>query len=134
MLTDISGWDLRNDMIKPYVNGGLASLVDSVTLKLLLSDTTLRSFIPPQFQEMTFELHQVCGCEPFYIIHKGTKIDLNIFRTILVTYYQQNNFVRHTQNSPFRTTSAAHYKEKVFPDGECLHANIKDSSQCIACL
>ena len=45
--------DIHNDMIKPYKNGGLMSVVDSVTHKLLISDKTLRSFIPPQVQKMT---------------------------------------------------------------------------------
>ena len=39
--------DLLNDMIKPFENGELSSVVDYVTQKVLISDTTLRSFIPP---------------------------------------------------------------------------------------
>ena len=39
--------------------------------------------------------------------------------------------VRHTLNSSYRTKSAAHYKEKFFPGGECLHATIKDAAQTI---
>ena len=37
---------IHNDMIKPYDNCGLVSVVDYVTQKVLISDTTLRSFIP----------------------------------------------------------------------------------------
>ena len=40
--------DIHNDMIKQSDNGGLWSGVDSVLQKFLISDTTLRSFIPPQ--------------------------------------------------------------------------------------
>ena len=57
----ISVRGLQNDMIKPFENGGLDSVVDSVTQKLIISDTTLRSFIPPQVCEMTPKLCQVCG-------------------------------------------------------------------------
>ena len=39
---------IQNDMIKPSDNGGLVSAVDSVTQKVLICDTILRSFIPPQ--------------------------------------------------------------------------------------
>ena len=39
---EVSVRDLQNDMIKPSYNGGLVSLVDSVTHKELISDTTLR--------------------------------------------------------------------------------------------
>ena len=40
---------------------------------------------------------------------------------------------RHTHKSVFSTISDAHYKEKVFPDGEFLHATIKDVDQYIYC-
>ena len=38
---------IHNDMIKPSYNGGLEIVADSVTQKLLISDTTLMSFMPP---------------------------------------------------------------------------------------
>ena len=38
---------IQNYMIKPSDNGGLVSAVDSVTQKVLICDTILRSFIPP---------------------------------------------------------------------------------------
>ena len=44
---DISVTDLRNDIMKPSFSGELDSVVDSVTKKFMISDTTLRSFIPP---------------------------------------------------------------------------------------
>ena len=46
-------------MIKTYDNGGLVIVVDSVTHKLLISDTELRSFIPPQVRKMNPKLHQI---------------------------------------------------------------------------
>ena len=42
MSMEISVGYLHNDMIKPSENSGLVSVVDSVTLKVLISDTTLR--------------------------------------------------------------------------------------------
>ena len=60
---DISVRDIQNDMIKPPDNGMLESVVNSVTHKVLISDTTLRSFIPPQVLKMTLKLHQICGCK-----------------------------------------------------------------------
>ena len=66
--------DLHNDTIKPFENGGLASVVYSMTHKLLIGDTTLSSFIPPQVQKMTPKLCQICGCE-IWIIPKYMQID-----------------------------------------------------------
>ena len=60
-------------------------------------------------------------------------IDLNIFRIKPVTDLQQNYVGRHTCNSLFSTTSAAHYKDKLFPDSDFLHAAIKDAARCISC-
>ena len=39
---------------------------------------------------------------------------------------------RHTSNREFKTTSAAHYKDKVFIYGEYLHVTIKYAYQCIS--
>ena len=55
-------------MIKLYDNSGLESVVDSVTNKLLISDTILRLFIPPQFWKKNPRLRQICGCDIFIII------------------------------------------------------------------
>ena len=129
---EISVRDMHNGMIKPYGNGGLEGVVYSVTQKVLISDTPLMSFIPPKFCKMTLILHQICGCEIF-VIPKDIKIDLNRLRTKFVSDLQHNYIGRHTQNSTFSTKSAAHYKEKFFPDGECLHDTTKDTNQCISC-
>ena len=72
-------------MMKPYVNDGLASVVDYVIQKLLINHTTLRSFIPPQVRKMTPKLFQIFLCE-LCIIPKDIKIGLNLFKTSLVTY------------------------------------------------
>ena len=60
-------------------------------------------------------------------------IDLTIFRKKLVTDLQYNYVGIYTRNSVFSTTSAAHYKDKLFPDGDFLHAAIKDAARCISC-
>ena len=106
---DIYVRDLQNDMIKPYYNGGLASVFDSTTQKLLISDTTLRPFIPPKLRKMTPKLRYICIYE-LCIITKYTHIDLNIYITIIVTDLQQKFVGRYTHTSLFRTKSDAHLK------------------------
>ena len=59
--------DIHNDMIKSYDNCGLDSVFDSVTNKVLISDTTSRLFIPLIVHKMTPILHQICGYEIFII-------------------------------------------------------------------
>ena len=48
ILVYISVRYLHNDRIKSPKNGGLASVVDSMTQKVLISDKSLRLFIVPQ--------------------------------------------------------------------------------------
>ena len=81
---------------------------------------------------MTRRLRQICGCE-ICIIPKGIYIGLNIFRTTVLSDLQYMSVGRHTHSTAYSTTSAAHYKDKVFPDGECLHVTIKYSAQWISC-
>ena len=111
----------------------MVSVVDPVTQKLMISDTTLRSFIPPQVRKMTNKLRHICRCE-LCVVPKDMHIDLNIFRIRLVTYLKQNYVGIHTCNSLFSTKIYSRLKITVFPDGECLHANIKYAAQCIICL
>ena len=85
MLSDISVRDLHNDMIKKYDNCGLASVVDFMTKKLLISDTIKRSFILPQVRKMTPKLRQICRYE-LCIITKDMYTDLNRFIKRIVTY------------------------------------------------
>ena len=56
---DISVRYLHNDMIKQFDNGGLAIIVGYVTHKVLISDTTLRSFISPKIRNMTPKLRKI---------------------------------------------------------------------------
>ena len=109
MLMDLSVRNLHTDMIKPAYNGGFSSVVDSVTHIVLISDTTLRSFVSPQVLKMTPKLHQICGCKIF-VIPKDMHINLNRLRTILVTDLHHESVGRYKSNSIFSTTSAAQYK------------------------
>ena len=79
---DIYVRDICNNMIKPYGNFVLVSVVDYVTHKALIIDTALRSFIPPQVRKMTPKLCQIFRCE-ICIILKDMQIGLNRFRTML---------------------------------------------------
>ena len=76
MLMEVFIRYLHKSMIKSSDNGGLVSLFDYVTQKVLIYDTTLRSFIPPQVRKMTTKLRQNCGYE-ICIITKDIQVDFN---------------------------------------------------------
>ena len=95
---DFSVRYMHNGVIKPSDNGGLDSVDDQATRKVLISDTTLRLFIPPQGRKMNPRLRQICGCD-ICIVPKDIQIDLNIFITNIVTDLQQKYTGRHTRNS-----------------------------------
>ena len=110
---NISVRNLHNDMIKPSDNGRLDSVVDSMINRVMIRDTPLRYFIIPNVRKMTPRLRHICGCEIF-MIPKDTYIDLNIFKTKLVSELQQNSVDRHTHNSAYIPTSAKNHKETLF--------------------
>ena len=87
-------------MITPFDNNKLASVVDYVTHKEFISNTTLRLFIQPQVSKRTNKLRQIWGCD-ICIIPKDLQIDLNIFRTILITDLQQKSIRRHTYTTVY---------------------------------
>ena len=94
---DIYVRGLNNDMIKPYDNCGLESVVNCVTQKVLIQYTTIRLFIPPQVHKMTPNLRQIFGCD-ICIITKDMHIDLNIPHAIFVTDLQHKSVGTHTSN------------------------------------
>ena len=104
---EISVRGLQNDITKPSINGGMTSLVDIVTHKLLKSDRTIRLFIPPQIRKMTPKLRHIYGCD-ICIVPEDTHIDLNIFITRPVTYLQKKSAGRCKRNSLFCTKSNTH--------------------------
>ena len=57
---NISVRDIHNYTVKPSKNSVLASVVGSVAQKLLMSDTTLRLFIPSQVRKVNTKLRQIC--------------------------------------------------------------------------
>ena len=71
---DIYVRDINNGMMKPFENSGVARVVYYLTHTVLISDTTLRSFISPQVRKITPKLRQICGCE-LCIIPSGIQID-----------------------------------------------------------
>ena len=98
--------EIQNDMIF-LLNSGLERVFDSVTQNLLISDTTLKSFIPPQVRKMTPKLRQIFGCD-ICIIPKDIQIGLNRFRTINVIYLQHNSIGINPCKHLFSTKSSAH--------------------------
>ena len=82
MLMVIFVRDLKDDMVKQSGNGGLQSVVYSMTHKVLISDTKLRSFVPSQVSKMIPRLCQICRCE-LSILSKDLQVDLNEFRKIM---------------------------------------------------
>ena len=88
MRMDIFVKDIRKNMIKPSDNSGQNSVVYSMTKRDLKSDTRLSSFIPPKCSKMTPRLRQICRCD-ICIITKDMHIDLDRFRTNIVTHLQK---------------------------------------------
>ena len=111
MLMEISVRDIHNGIIKKSDNGGLESVFYYMTQKVLIIDTTLWSFIPPQVRKMTPKLRQVCGCESC-IIPKDMYIYLNIFRTRPVIYLQQKSVGRHTRATVYLLLQVMHITNK----------------------
>ena len=89
----------------------------------MISDTPLRSFIPPQVRKITPRLRHICGFE-LCIILKDTKISLNRFRTEILSDLYYKSVGRHTNNITYSNTGYAYYKDKVFLYGEFSHATI----------
>ena len=98
---------IHNNMIKLSYKCGLESVVDYLIHKVLISDTTLRSLIPPQDRKINPKSIHICGCE-LCIIPKDMQTILNKPRTRNVTYLKHSYVGRHTHTRLFSTISDAY--------------------------
>ena len=72
----------HNQLIEPPEKGGLEGAVCKTTGKVLISDTALCSFLPPQLRRMSERHKQMCGCETC-VISASMQQSLNAFHSRL---------------------------------------------------
>jgi hypothetical protein len=70
--------ELHNKLIKPTDEGGFDGARDTVTRKVLTSNTVFRALLPCNLSQLTDSQKQMCGCE-MCIVGKGLVSTLNAF-------------------------------------------------------
>ena len=78
LLLQISIRELHNDLVAAAERGDLPELLDS-NGRMIISDTRLRSILPPQLRRATQRHKQMCGCE-VCLVPRSHQQSLNAFR------------------------------------------------------
>ena len=103
-------------------NSGLKEVYENND-KVLISDTALRSLIPPNIKKMSDKYKEMCGCE-ICIMAKSHQSDLNAYRLYML---------KRMQKSKVDTNTTGLYKYAVYRNNKHLHEKPKDALQCIQC-
>ena len=91
---------------------------------LLVSDTALRSLIPPNIKYMTTMYKQMCGCE-ICIMSKSLQNDLNQYRLMML---------RRLEKSCVDKEEYKIYKHSVYRYNIHLRQHIRNALDCIHCI
>ena len=62
LLLQVSVRELHNILVSDPNDGGLKDAWDEYG-KIIISDSTLRSLLPPQLKQMSARYKVICGCE-----------------------------------------------------------------------
>ena len=62
LLLQVSVRELHNSLVSDPHDGGLKDARDEDD-KIIISESTLRSLLPPQFKKMSARYNIMCGCE-----------------------------------------------------------------------
>jgi hypothetical protein len=133
ILLQIPVRELHNDLCSGDLLIGLAGVRDC-SGKLFISDTKLRSLLPPHLQMMSDRYKIMCGCETCIQMHN--------------VHQSYNRFICHrikdlkdkfelhnlrTRNGREAETALNNYQNKVKPNGEHRFKTAKDAMVCTLC-
>ena len=116
---------LHNSIVSDPNDGGIKNARDEDG-KIIISDSTFRSLLPPQLKQISARYKVMCGCEYF--------ISSQIIHSSLISWRDRyfKKLKDQSQNSQSRRSGEkAHhiyttYKNKVMPHGSNIYAKASD--------
>ena len=116
LLLQVSVRELHNILVSDPNYGGIKDAKDEDG-KNIISESTLRSLLPPQLKQMSARYNIMCGCE-FCISAKSIHSSLLSWRYRYLKklkYQSQNSQIRRSSEKSYRIYET--YKNTVMPHG-----------------
>ena len=119
-------------MVIPPEEGGLKQAIDADN-NIIISDSTLRSILPPQLKKMYAQYKFMCGCECYISaksIHSSliSRWDHYLRNLKYLSQNAQNRGSREKSNRLFDT-----YKNYLMPHGRHIYATAADMDMATIC-
>jgi hypothetical protein len=131
LLLQISIRELHNDLLSDGPLG-LPGAKDTAG-EPIISDTALRSLLPPQLKRMSTKYKAMCGCE-LCIIMGQFQASLNAYRLSLLRRLEKETDECDSQEEKaIKRTRSDNYREAVYPDSQHWHPKPKDALSAIQC-
>ena len=131
-LLQVSVCELHNRMVSPPEEGGIKEAIYTDS-NIIISDSTLRSIIPPQLKKVYEQYKVMCGCE-YFISAKNNHSSLLSWRD---SYLRNlNDLIQNSQNR--RSGERANclfetYNNSVMPHGRHIYATSDDMDMATIC-
>ena len=123
--------DLHNSLVSDPNDGGLKDARDEDG-KIIISDSTLRSLLPPQLKQISERYKMMCGCE--------CCISAKIIHSSLLFWRDRylKKLKDQSQNAQSRSGEKAHqiyttYKNIVMPHVSHIYATASDMANATMC-
>jgi hypothetical protein len=131
LLLQISIRELHNDLLSAGPLGLLGSRDASGAV--IISDTALRSLLPPQLKKMSTKYKAMCGCE-LCIIMAQFQASLNAYRLSLLRRLENEaEECESPREKRIKKARSDNYREEVYPNSAHRHPKPKDALSEIQC-
>eukprot|EP00978_Attheya_sp_CCMP212_P028595 scaffold99190_cov42-Attheya_sp.AAC.2 len=132
LLLECSMRQLHNELIATPDKGGLLGARHEETNDVIISDTMLRSLVPPELRPMTDSHKIMCGCTTCNT-SKYLQTSLNAWRRKHMKHMEAQSNASRSRAKATLLEAYTNYAEFVFPDNEPRHPRCEDAADSVVC-
>ena len=132
LLLECSMRQLHNELIALPDKGGLLGARHHRTNEVIISDTMLRSLVPPELRPMTDSHKIMCGCTTCNT-SKYLQTSLNAWRRKHMKHMEAQAHASRSRAKASLIEDYEQYSQFVFPENEARHPRCEDAADSVLC-
>jgi hypothetical protein len=132
LLLECSMRQLHNELIAPPDQGGLLGARHHESNDVIISDTMLRSLVPPELRPMTDQHKIMCGCT-ICNTSKYLQTSLNAWRRKHMKYMEVQANASRSRSKATLLEAYTTYADFVYPNNEPLHPRCETAADSVLC-
>eukprot|EP00978_Attheya_sp_CCMP212_P017892 scaffold48234_cov60-Attheya_sp.AAC.6 len=132
LLLECSVRQLHNELIVPPDQGGLLGARHHESNDVIISDTMLRSLVPPELRPIPDHHKIMCGCT-ICNTSKYLQTSLNVWRHKHMKHMEIQANVSRSRSKATLLEAYTTYADFVFPNNEPLHPRCENAADSVLC-